>query len=69
MWRMVIQRDVVPEREELNFAALKYKKGEMFMKILKKKTKTVAILFTENGESNSCCPERGGAQGCCPGKV
>lgn len=39
------------------------------MKILKKKTKNTAILFTENGASNSCCPANGGAQGCCPGST
>ena len=39
------------------------------MKILKKKSKKVAILFVENGSSNSCCPQKGGAQGCCPGST
>lgn len=70
MWRMVIQLDAVPKRGELNFAVLnKIRKEKMDMKILKKKSKKVAILFTENGSSNSCCPKNGGAQGCCPGST
>lgn len=40
-------------------------------KVLKKKDNKdkKVVLFSENGMSNSCCPENGGAQGCCPGHI
>lgn len=38
-------------------------------KLSKKGHKKIIVLFAENGQSSSCCPQNGGAQGCCPGRT
>lgn len=56
-------------RSQIVLSAIIIFKEVINMKILKKKRKKTAILFSENGASNSCCPQNGGAQGCCPGRT